>query len=81
MPLMGLEQDIFKGEKVVLPAEQPQAAIGAVEDVIDNPAGSNAGNARHGSRLASTGCRVKGRVPNAIRLTRNCIFHRGFDVL
>jgi hypothetical protein len=39
---MGLEQDIVKGEKVVVRAQEPQPAVGAVDHVIDESSGSDA---------------------------------------
>jgi hypothetical protein len=39
---MGPEQDIVKCEKVVIRAQEPQPAVGAVDHVIDESSGSDA---------------------------------------
>jgi hypothetical protein len=45
--LVGLEQHPLEGLEVRVLLEQPQPAVGAVENVIDHPAGSDACLTRH----------------------------------
>jgi YD repeat-containing protein len=60
---MCLEQHVFKRDEVGVLAKQPEAAIGAVENVIDHSAGRHTGDARHRGRLIRAVLNVKGRVP------------------
>ena len=60
---MGLQQNLLECAEIGLLAEHPQPAVGAVDYMIDKPAGSDTGKPRH-KRIAKRELSdVKGRVP------------------
>ena len=72
---MDLEQDIVKRGDVVVIAQKPQPAVGAVDDMVDKSAGGDTRSAGHVGRVNQRQPDVKGRVPNAIRLAfLSCVF-------
>lgn len=46
---MGQLQNPLEGEEVIIIFEEPQAAVGAIQNVIDQAAGCISGRSRHGS--------------------------------
>jgi len=60
--LVGQEQDLFEGQIVAVLLEQPQAAVGAVEHVIDDSAGGFTGESGHAERIPDACPKKKARV-------------------
>ena len=54
-PFMGQRQNLLERQEILILLEQPQAAIGAVQDVIDDSAGGNACNAWHEESIMAKG--------------------------
>ena len=60
---MSLKQNLIERQEIIFLAEQAQPAIGAIEHVIDETAGSNASRTGHVQSLSYAPGKVKGPVP------------------
>jgi hypothetical protein len=62
LPFVGQRHHLFKGEEILVLLEQPQPAVGAVQDMIDQSSRSDTGDARHWGSITAKYADVKGRV-------------------
>jgi hypothetical protein len=61
-PVVSLEKDLLERLKIQVFLEESEPAVGAIEDMIDQTAGSLSGRSGHAAILRATNSQVKARV-------------------